>query len=172
MKYVLQFRTLLFAFFIALISSQISQAQETQPELPRFLQQAGNCLVAVEQNWLGVSTSTPQSATFRWVDDRTSSPGERHIYLLAQLDTDTAMLFDIRTERRQGKHILTLENKLELRGTASSQEFVTPPAGGPRMAKLYHDAVLRIRRRAGYDVQLSRMKERDANVVCSSEMGD
>ncbi|HVP65535.1 MAG TPA: hypothetical protein VMT82_11615 [candidate division Zixibacteria bacterium] len=173
MKHGLQFRPLLFTLFFALMSAQLSRAQEPDlPALPAFLQIAGTCLVGIDQNWLGPSTSTAQSARFGWVDDRKSSPGEHHIYLLAQFDADQATLFDIRTERRQDKRILTLENKLQLRGPAPSDEFVNPPAGGPRMVRLYHDAILRIRRRSGYDVQLSRMKERVPNVVCNSEMGE
>ncbi|HUO60599.1 MAG TPA: hypothetical protein VMU24_08005 [Candidatus Acidoferrales bacterium] len=125
------------------------------------------------QDWLGLAKKTAQSGQFGWVEDRKSSPGERHVYLLSQLDTGATQLFDIKLETRQGKHILTIESRVEIASAnGGTEDFASPPAGGPRIEKLYKTALLKIHRRVSYDVRLNRLREKVPNLICGSEISE
>lgn len=162
-------RLLLCAILVFVLQPNVVVAED--PLLPFTLAEVGKCLVGIDQNWLGNSTADSQRARFAWMEDRKSSPGERHLYLLAQLDAGTTHLFDIRFESRHRKHIYTLEEKLEIVREGDGEEFVTAPSGGPRMSKLYRDAIQEIRHRFTYDVQLNRLRRQAPNVVCKVETG-
>jgi len=173
MRKGLLFCAFLTALLFTLASPTISHAQEPEPPLPPRLSQAGYCLVNSTQDWLGLAKKPAQAGQFAWVEDRKSSPGERHMYLLARLDTGAAQLFDIKLETRHGEQVLIIENRLEVVSAKNgANDFASTPAGGPRIERLYKDALLKIHRRAIYDVRLSRLREQVPNLICSSESAE
>jgi len=167
----------LFALLFALASPARLYAQmpEPEPQVPSLLNQAGHCLVSSTQDWLGLTKNPAELGHFAWVVDRKSSPGERHMYLLARLDTGAAELFDIKMETRHGKHILTMENRLEVAAAdiqTGQDHLVSVPAGGPRLEKLYTNTLLKLQRKGTYDVQLNKLRQPVSNLICDSETAE